>query len=82
MNSNNNFRGQNILNSCPYKPLLPKPNPNNCNNGCKLPKPPPNKHIDFRQFKKNTIQSLNEVEYFLNNFNKALTCIKLYKVFK
>ena len=36
----------------------------------------------FKCCKKNTIHSLNEVEYFLNNFGKALKCLNLYKFFK
>lgn len=31
---------------------------------------------------KNTISSLNEVEYFLNNFTKMTKCIKFLKLFK
>ena len=44
-----------------------------CNNPRKL---------KFQDYKKNTLQSLNEVEYFLNNFGKALKCLNLYKFFK
>ena len=40
------------------------------------------KKLKFQDYKKNTIHSLNEVEYFLNNFGKALKCINLYKFFK
>ena len=36
----------------------------------------------FKCCKKNTICSLNEVEYFLNNFNNFLKYIKLYKILK
>lgn len=40
------------------------------------------KHFDFKLCKKNTINSLNEVEYFLNNFNTVFKSIKLYKILK
>ncbi len=36
----------------------------------------------FKCCKKNTIHSLNEVEYFLNNFNHFLKYVKLYKILK
>lgn len=36
----------------------------------------------FKSLKKNTIKSLNEVEYFLNNFSKLAKCIKIYKIIK
>lgn len=38
--------------------------------------------FDFRKFKKNTVCSLNEVECFLNSFNKIFKGIKLYKIIK
>lgn len=43
-------------------------------------KSPPKK--SFKSYKKNTMKSLNEVEYFLNNFNKFAHYIKIYKLFK
>ena len=46
------------------------------------PKPPKKKKLTFRDYKKNTLKSLNEVEYFLNNFQKFTNCIKLYKILK
>ena len=33
---------------------------------------------DFKDLKKNTCNSLFEVEYFLNNFNSFLQYLKLY----
>ena len=66
-------------------------------NNCKSPPPPPpkrpkppkagpqkpkKKKVDFKQLKNNTCKSLNEVEYFLNNFQKFTNCIKLYKILK
>lgn len=46
------------------------------------PQKPKKKKIDFKQLKNNTCKSLNEVEYFLNNFQKFTNCIKLYKILK
>ncbi len=52
------------------------------------PGPPPPKlkkkkiKFDFKKIKKNTICSLNEVECFLNNFNKFYNYIRLYKILK
>ena len=37
---------------------------------------------DFKKLKNNTINSLNEVECFLTNFNKFTDYIKLYKILK
>lgn len=52
--------------------------------------PPPNtspKHTNkkkkgFKELKCNTIQSLNDVEYFLNNINYFAKCFKIYKICK
>lgn len=41
-----------------------------------------NKKLNFRTCKKNTINSLNEVEHFLRNFNSFTRYIKLYKILK
>lgn len=61
----------------PQKPPCPPPRP---------PKSGPlnskKKKIDFKLLKNNTCKSLNEVEYFLNNFQKFTNCIKLYKILK
>lgn len=40
------------------------------------------KNIDFKLYKKNTIKSLNDVEFFLNNFNHYFKYFKLFKLFK
>ena len=40
------------------------------------------KKLDFNLYKKNTINSLNNVEYFLNNFNNFFRYLKLYKLIK
>jgi hypothetical protein len=48
--------------------------------------PPPNENeknnFDFKKFKNNTLNSLNEVENFLNNFHQFTNYIKLYKILK
>lgn len=38
--------------------------------------------LSFKDCKKNTIKSLHEVEYFLNNINKAFKFINIYKFLK
>lgn len=40
------------------------------------------KNFNFKLYKNNTIKSLNEVEYFLNNFNNFIKYVKLYKILK
>lgn len=40
------------------------------------------KKLKFKDYKKNTIKSLNEVEYFLNNLNKAFKCVHIFKIFR
>ena len=45
-------------------------------------KSPPKNKFDFKVYKKNTINSLNEVEYFLNNFKKFSRYVRLYKILK
>lgn len=40
------------------------------------------KIFNFKLYKNNTIKSLNEVEYFLNNFNNFIKYVKLYKILK
>jgi len=42
----------------------------------------PKKNFNFELYKNNTINSLNEVEYFLNNFNNFIKYVKLYKILK
>lgn len=43
---------------------------------------PPPKKFNFKCCKDNTLKSLHEVEYFLNNFNRFIKYIKLYKILK
>lgn len=45
-------------------------------------KSPQKNSFDFKKYKKNTIKSLNDVEYFLNNFKKFKRFFKLTKIFK
>ena len=40
------------------------------------------KKMDFKKVKKNTFDSLNEVEYFLRDFKQFSKYIKLYKILK
>ncbi len=44
--------------------------------------PQKKKKLCFKSCKKNTINSLNEVEHFLRNFNSFVKYIKLYKILK
>ena len=46
------------------------------------PKPPKKKKLTFKDYKKHTLKSLNEVESFLNNLDKASKYIHLYKFLK
>ncbi len=43
---------------------------------------PPKKSFDFKCCKKNTINSLYDVEHFLNNFQHYFKYFKLYKIMK
>ena len=43
---------------------------------------PQKKSFDFNLYKKNTINSLNDVEHFLNNFQKYSRYFKLFKILK
>ena len=59
------------------------------NNRASLPLPQSDKEattsknkVDFNRLKTNTIRSLNEVELFLNDFNRFKHYIKLYKILK
>jgi len=56
----------------PPPPPKPKPPP-------KKPSPPKKKNLNFKTCKKNTINSLNEVEHFLNDFQGFWDYIRLYK---
>lgn len=58
---------------CPPPPP-PKPKPPQ-----KKPSPPKKKKLNFKTCKKNTINSLNEVEHFLNDFQGFWDYIRLYK---
>ncbi len=56
----------------PPPPPKPKPPP-------KKPSPTKKKKLNFKTCKKNTINSLNEVELFLNDFQGFWDYVKLYK---
>lgn len=45
-------------------------------------KSPPKKSFNFNLCKKNTINSINDVEHFLNNFRHYFKYFKLYKIMK
>ena len=49
------------------------------NRGEKKSPPPKKKKLNFKTCKKNTINSLNEVEHFLNDFQGFWDYVKLYK---
>ena len=40
------------------------------------------KKLNFKICKKNTLNSLNEVEHFLRNFNGFMKYVKLYKILR
>ena len=46
------------------------------------PKPPKKKKLNFKTCKKNTINSLHEVEHFLRDFKPFSRYIKLYKILR
>lgn len=52
------------------------------NRGEKLPPPKSKKKFNFKFYKNNTIKSLHDVEYFLNNFKRFIKYVKLYKILK
>lgn len=56
-------------------------NENNQNNRGEK-KSPPKKSFDFKLCKKNTINSINDVEHFLNNFQHYFKYFKLYKIMR
>lgn len=60
----------------PPPPHKPKPQP-----PPKKTSPPKKKKLNFKTCKKNTINSLNEVEHFLNDFQNFWDYIRLYKNF-
>lgn len=69
---------QNYYRNIPLPPQLPQKPP--------LPKTPPpkikKKKFDFKCLKSDTCKSLNEVEYFLNNFSDFLRYAKIVKLLK
>ena len=68
---------------CENKQLLEKRNNFvNEKRGEKKSSPPKKKKLNFNTCKKNTINSLNQVEHFLRNFNGFVRYIKLYKILK
>ena len=64
----------------PPAPIIPTP-PQPPQKPHKNPKPV-KKKLDFKSLKKYTCKSLNDVEYFLNNFSHTLKYIKLIKLLK
>ena len=54
------------------------PSPPQKTNGQKRPK----KKFDFKCFKADTCKSLNDVEFFLNNFSDFIRYAKLVKLLK
>lgn len=68
---------------CENKQFLKKINNyENEKRGEKKTPPQKKKKLNFKTCKKNTLNSLNEVEHFLKNFNSFVKYIKLYKLFK
>ena len=65
------YRCEKSKNDCKCH-LPPKPPP-------KKPSPLKKKKLNFKTCKKNTINSLNEVEHFLNDFQGFWDYVKLYK---
>ena len=47
-----------------------------------LPEKKEKKKLTFKELKNNTICSLKDVEFFLNNFEHTLRYIKLFKLLK
>lgn len=56
--------------------------PENENRGEKKNPPPKKDKPNFKTMKTNTIKSLNDVEYFLNNFGNFVKYVKLFKLLK
>lgn len=68
---------------CENKKLIEKTNNfENEKRGEKKTSPLKKKKLNFKTCKKNTINSLNEVEHFLRNFNNFAKYIKLYKILR
>ena len=70
-NKNNNYYIYNNSRNAPTPPPPPSKKKN-----------PPKKKFDFISFKKNTCNSLNEVECFLNNFSEFFRYAKIIKLLK
>lgn len=71
MNNRNNYYLYNNSRNSPPPPLPPDKK-----------KKPPKKKFDFISLKKNTCNSLNEVECFLNNFSDFFKYAKIIKFLK
>lgn len=68
---------------CENKSFLEKINhPETEKRGKKKSSPPKKKNLNFKTCKKNTLNSLNEVEHFLRDFKHFSKYIKLYKILK
>lgn len=68
---------------CENKQLLEKLNTSETEKrGEKKPSPHKKKKLNFKTCKKNTLNSLNEVEHFLRDFKHFSKYIKLYKILK
>ena len=66
---------------CENNQILEKRNNSeNEKRGEKKPSPPKKKKLNFKTCKKNTLNSLNEVEHFLRDFKHFSKYIKLYKI--
>ena len=64
----------------PPKKIAPPPPPPKPKPPQKKPSPPKKKKLNFKTCKKNTINSLNEVEHFLCNFIAFSPLLYLCKV--
>lgn len=67
---------------CENKNYLPENNNINEKRGEKKISPPKKEKLNFKKCKKNTLNSLNEVEHFLRNIKDISKYIKLYKILK
>lgn len=68
---------------CEKKQIVEKRNdPKNEKRGEEKAPPQKKKKLNFKNCKKNTINSLNEVEHFLRDFKHFSRYIKLYKILK
>ena len=68
---------------CEKNQIIPKKNNfENEKRGEEKAPPPKKKKLDFKTCKKNTMNSLNEVEHFLRDFKHFSRYIKLYKILR